>query len=172
MTHNEPNPLQPNEDIEESSPKSLIWLGAFFLLLVIFGVPAVLLPSAMQNVPVRSETKAITTYQQAIDLVQGNFTKHERQEGLDQSQRRLMPLPQNSMEWIQLINPNGRKAPGGGFAILLQADAKTGAIGLTGSNEEVKITLPAYRTLKEQTTTISLGRMTRNNTDEKNTDEQ
>ena len=145
--------LQESEDTPDRSPKTLVWAGAIVLLLIIFGVPAVLVPSTMQNVPKRSETKAITTYQQAIDVVQGNFNKHRQTKG----QRRLMPLPQDTVGWIQLINPNGRKAPGGGFAILPQANTETGAIGLAGSENKVIITLPAYRTLTAQSSTIILG---------------
>ena len=152
------NNLQKSEDTPASSPKTLVWAGAIVLLLIIFGVPAVLIPSTMQNVPKRSETKAITTYQQAIDIVQGNFKKHRlNNHGPTKGQRRLMPLPQNTMSWIQLINPNGRKAPGGGFAILPQANTETGAIGLAGSGERVSITLPAYRTLTAQSSTIIMG---------------
>jgi hypothetical protein len=137
---------------EKSSRKILLRLGAVALLGVIFGVPAVLIPITMRDVPIRSETKSITTYQQAIDTVRANFTKHE----MDQGNRRLMPLPKNSMAWIQLINPMGRKAPGGGYAILEQANENTGAIGLTGTNRAVTITLPAYRTLEEHNTTLTM----------------
>ena len=153
MTNDKQNKLQDSEETPDNSPRTLIWAGAFVLLLIIFGVPAVLVPSTMQNVPVRSETKAITTYQQAIDVVQGNFNKLETNRG----KRRLMPLPQDTVGWINLINPNGRKAPGGGFAILPQANIETGAVGLLGSGKKVIITLPAYRTLTEQSTTIVLG---------------
>jgi hypothetical protein len=75
---------------------------------------------------------------------------------MNQGSRRLMPLPDNSIAWIQLINPMGRKAPGGGFAILEQANKNTGAIGLTGTGSTVTITLPAYRTLEEHSTTLTL----------------
>jgi len=161
VTDDEPNTLQETEGTRKNSPKTLMWAGALALLIIIFGVPAVLVPSSMQNVPVRSETKAITTYQNAVDVVQGNFKKHERfqnqNQNQSQNQRRLMPLPQNTMEWIQLINPTGRKAPGGGFAILPHASSETGAIGLQGSGKIVTITLPAYRTLTEEISTLTLG---------------
>jgi hypothetical protein len=137
---------------EKGSHKILLRLGAIALLGVIFGVPAVLIPITMRDVPIRSETKTITTYQQAIDTVTANFAKHE----LNQANRRLMPLPKNSIAWIQLINPMGRKAPGGGFAILEQANENTGAIGLTGTNRAVTVTLPAYRTLEERSTTLTM----------------
>ena len=143
---------------EKTSHKILLRLGAIALLGVIFGVPAVLIPITMRDVPIRSETKTITTYQQAIDTVTANFAKHE----LNQANRRLMPLPGNSIAWIQLINPMGRKAPGGGYAILEQANENTGAIGLTGTNRAVTITLPAYRTLEERSTTLTM----KNPTDE------
>ena len=137
---------------EKGSRKILIRLGAIALLGVIFGVPAVLIPITMRDVPVRSETKSITTYQLAIDTVSANFSKHEKNQG----NRRLMPLPGNSIAWIQLINPMGRKAPGGGYAILEQANNNTGAIGLTGTSRAVTITLPAYRTLEERSTTLTM----------------
>jgi hypothetical protein len=137
---------------EKTSRKILLTLGAIALLGVIFGVPAVLIPITMRDVPIRSETKTITTYQQAIDTVRANFAKHENNQG----KRRLMPLPNNSIAWIQLINPMGRKAPGGGFALLEQANKNTGAIGLTGTASTVTITLPGYRTLEEHSTTLTL----------------
>ena len=89
---------------EKTSHKILLRLGAIALLGVIFGVPAVLIPITMRDVPIRSETKTITTYQPAIDTVQANFSKHE----MNQGKRRLMSLPDNSIAWIQLINPMGR----------------------------------------------------------------
>ncbi len=139
---------------EKPSHRLLIRLGAVVLLGVIFGVPAILIPVTMRDVPHRSETKAITTYQLAIDTVDGQFQNHSRNPG----KRRLIPLPEDSIAWIQLINPMGRKAPGGGYAILEEADANTGAIGLSGDDNSVTITLPAYRTLRQQQTILALGK--------------
>ncbi len=131
----------------------LLRIGGVVLLTIIFGVPAVMVPMAMKDVPKRSETKTLTTYQEAINIVQRKFGRHEHNQG----KRRLMPLPDSSVAWIQLINPMGRKAPGGGFAILEKPNRETGAIGLTGSQEAVTIRLPAYRSLKGQSTTIIMG---------------
>jgi hypothetical protein len=153
VTDDEHKTLQEGKTARDGTSKTLMWVGAFILLTIIFGVPAVLVPSSMQNVPIRSETKAITNYQHAVDIVQGNFKRHED----NQNQRRLMPLPQNTTQWIQLINPTGRKAPGGGFAFLPQANTETGAIGLQGSAKKVTITLPAYRSLTEESSTLIPG---------------
>lgn len=139
---------------QQKTQDLFIRIGGFVLLLIIFGVPAVIVPMTMRDVPQRSEVKSLTTYQEAINIVQRNINKFE----LSQGKRRLMPLPEDSVSWIQLINPMGRKAPGGGFAILQQASEKTGAIGLSGSREAVTITLPAYRTLHAQSATIVMTR--------------
>ncbi len=144
----------PDDVQEKPSHRLLIRLGAIALLGVIFGVPAILIPVTMRDVPHRSETKAVTTYQLAIDTVDGQFQNHSRNHG----KRRLMSLPENSIAWIQLINPMGRKAPGGGYAILEEADTHTGAIGLNGNDISVTITLPAYRTLNQQQTILTLGK--------------
>ena len=138
--------------MREGSKNILLKLGAVALLGLIFGVPAVLIPVTMNDVPERSETKLLTTYQRAIDVVKGNFEKH----ATNHSGRRLLPLPEDSMAWIYLINPMGRQGPSGGFAIRVQADKEGGAIGVAGNNQSVTITLPAYRTLQEERTTIKM----------------
>ncbi len=140
-----PSPTDPAEG-EQST--LLLRAGAIILLLVIFGVPAVLVPLSMKDVPRRSETKILTSFQMAVDMVRATM---ERQE--DHSRRHL-PLPDNSRKWIELVNPMGRKAPGGGLAFLPSPDSRTGAIGLSGSTTAVTITLPAYRELKAFSTTI------------------
>jgi hypothetical protein len=142
--------LQRGWPLRERRKEILLTLGGILLLGLIFGVPAVLIPVTMNDVPKRSETKALTVYQDAVDLVHGYFNKHENYQGSG----RLMPLPQDSMSWIQLMNPMGRKAPSGGYAILTKADPKTGAIGVAGDDNAVTVTLPAYRTLSQENTTI------------------
>lgn len=132
--------------------KFLIPAGAVVLLLVIFGVPAVLVPATMTNVPERARIKVLTLHQHAIDIITTNFAHHNHPETVP---GRLAPLPRNAMEWIKLINPAGRKAPGGGQAILLQADDESGAIGISGNAERVTVTLPAFAGLERQETTIT-----------------
>ena len=66
----------------------LLRIGGVVLLTIIFGVPAVMVPMAMKDVPKRSETKTLTTYQEAINIVQRKFDRHEHNQG----KRRLMPL--------------------------------------------------------------------------------
>lgn len=130
----------------------LIPAGAVVLLLFIFGVPAVLVPATMTNVPERARVKVLTLHQQAVDIITTNFAHHNSPEMVP---GRLTPLPRNSMEWIKLINPAGRKAPGGGQAILLLADDETGAIGITGDAERVTVTLPAFAGLERQETIVT-----------------
>jgi hypothetical protein len=129
----------------------LITAGAAVLLFVIFGVPAILVPAAMDNVPARSQARVLTWYQTAVDVAEQRFRDH-----LSHSERRHAPLPADSREWVELINPMGRKAPGGGFAVLPDPDRRTGAIGISGNNESVTIILPAYGDLERFEYTISL----------------
>lgn len=129
--------------MEEKTQSRLGWAaGALVLLAVIFGVPAVLVPMSMDDVPTRSQNRVIANFQAAVELVEVTYDKH-RQE----SDRRMMPIPGSGREWIESLNPMGRKAPGGGLAYLPQANPETGAIGIDGDAEAVTITMPAYRDL-------------------------
>jgi hypothetical protein len=122
----------------------LITAGGTTLLFVIFGFPAVLVPVSMENVPERSRVKVLTVWQDASDTVSQRFRD---QANPDQVDGRVAPLPRDTQHWIYLLNPSGRKAPGGGPAILPTADASTGTIGLVGDQHRVTLTLPAYRGL-------------------------
>lgn len=135
-----------------ASSKYLKPVGAVVLLLLIFGVPAVLVPVTMDNVPERSKIRVLTLHQQAVDIVNRNFEHHNNPSMVP---GRLAPLPRDAMEWIKLINPMGRQAPGGGQAYLFTADDRTGAIGITGDQHSVTITLPAYGGLQRQHTVIN-----------------
>ena len=128
----------------------LTTLGATALLILIFGVPAVLVPFVMDDVPGRSMTRVRSVHTEAVNIVERTFAKHRT----DDHPGRLSPLPRNSTEWIQLINPMGRKAPGGGLSIALIANDATGTIGLSGDANHVVITTPAYRELTKQVTVI------------------
>jgi len=129
------------------------WMIVLFL---IFAIPAIIVRIAMEDVPERSEIKVVTTFQSAVNLVEGTFKKHDefRKAGGGLLQGQLEPVPDNAMSWIVRLNPMGRLAPGGGPAVLKVADPKTGAIGLEGDDKSVTISIPAYRTLKAHSTTI------------------
>lgn len=132
----------------------LIPLGAVVLLAVIFGVPAVLVPVTMDNVAERSRIKILTSHGDAVDLVRETFRRH----GNPASQPgRLEPLPDNSTEWIEFINPMRRRAPGGGPAFLPEANDETGAIGVEGDTSSVTVTLPAYAGLTREETVVTSG---------------
>lgn len=118
--------------------------GGILLVAIIFGVPAVLVPVTMTDVPERSRIKVLTTWQDAVDTARMNFERHRHPERFG---GRTRPLPADTHAWIELMNPLGRKAPGGGPAVLPEANAKTGAIGVSGDQRSVTITLPAYRGL-------------------------
>ncbi len=130
----------------------LIAAGAVVLLFVIFGVPAILVPTAMDNVPERSRFKVVTLYGTAIKTIEANFSRHADP---DAAPGRLEPLPTDSKGWVQLLNPMGRKAPGGGQAILMEADDETGAIGVEGDATSVRVTLPAFAGLERTVTVIT-----------------
>ena len=125
-------------------------MGTLALLVLIFGVPAVLVPVTMSEVPERSKTKVFATYQDAIYVARQTFAKHRNPDGPG----RLMPIPEDTMGWIELINPMGRKAPGGGPAVWSEADPKTGTIGVSGDATIVVVKMPAYRDLEPETVTI------------------
>ena len=132
-------------------PQLLATLGAAALLFIIFGVPAVLVPFVMDDVPGRSMTRVRSVHQEAVNIVERTFAKHRT----DDHPGRLSPLPRNSTEWIQLINPLGRKAPGGGLSIGLDANDATGTIGLRGDASQVVITTPSYRELNKYVTILN-----------------
>jgi hypothetical protein len=132
--------------------KVLLSIGAIALLLVIFGVPAVLVPFVMNDIPSRAMTKVISQHAKTVTIVEDTFA---RQTNPKMQHGRLSPLPDSTRAWIALVNPMNRKAPGGGAAVLPESSATTGAIGLTGNTESVTITLPAYRELDEFKTVIS-----------------
>jgi len=125
--------------------------GAALALGVLFGIPAVLVRVSMEDVPQRSMVKVVTVYDEAVDFVATAYAQHRG----GNHDGRLMPLPDNSHDWIESINPLGRKAPGGGPAILPEANPETGAVGLTGDEHSVMVTLPAYRQLGEVRTVIT-----------------
>jgi hypothetical protein len=128
----------------------LLAAGALALLVLIFGTPAVLVPMVMNDVPDRSMTKVLTTHQEAVNIVERTYARHRDPD----HSGRLAPLPKDSRGWIELVNPMGRKAPGGGLAILPVADGKTGAVGLAGDQHRVVISVPEYRDLKSHHTTL------------------
>ena len=132
--------------------KVLLSVGAIVLLLVIFGVPAVLVPFVMTDIPNRAMTKVISQHTKTVTIVEDTFA---RQTNPKMQHGRLSPLPDSTHAWIALVNPMNRKAPGGGAAVLPESSPITGAIGLTGNTESVTITLPAYRELDEFKTVIS-----------------
>ncbi len=102
----------------------------------------------MDDVPARSMTKVLNVHQEAANIIGRTFAKHR---DLNHPGR-LALLPANTTEWIELINPLGRKVPGGGPAILPWANGETGAIGLAGDAYQVKLTIPAYRELGHRET--------------------
>jgi len=142
------------EDSDTKKSRWLIVTGTAGLLALIFGVPAVLVPFVMLDVPERSRMKVVTLHQQTISTVERDFEKYtDYLKG--RSFGRVAELPVDSHGWIELINPMGRKAPGGGPALLPEPDSHTGAVGLSGDQHEVRISLPAYRSLEPVTVTIT-----------------
>jgi hypothetical protein len=125
--------------------------GALLAFALLFGIPAILVRTSMQDVPERSRVKVMTVYEDAIDYVDSTYARHRT----SNHPGRLMAVPDNAHDWIEAINPMGRKAPGGGPALLLLPNGQTGAVGLSGDQTSVTITLPAYRHLKPVHTIIT-----------------
>ena len=133
------------------SMKYTSWLVSGLVLLGLFGIPALLVRMSMDDVPERAEIRTKVMYVEAVNTIEAVFRKHKNPA---QSSGRLQPVPENTREWIELLNPMGRKAAGGGLLYLPQADESTGAIGISGNHESVTITMPSYRGLTAETTVL------------------
>jgi len=135
------------------SSKIRRWVITSLVVLALFGIPAVLVRVTMEDVPQRSETRVQAVYVNAINTVEAIFVRHQQSQSFS---GRLQPIPTSTHDWVELLNPMGRKAPGGGFMILPEASDKTGAIGVAGDNTRVVVTMPAYRDLNRESTVIEL----------------
>lgn len=98
-------------------------------------------------------------FEQAIRAVRWEYaTSHAAQSnGIDRS------VPDSAAEWIEIINANEGRAPGGGLAFTSGTGSSVnGAIGVTvtgtwdGGDSTVTLTRPAFHELASKTESVSM----------------
>ena len=128
------------------------------IVVAIIGIlAAVALPAYQDYIATASMNRVMTQYLQAQKATESTFVKGQVQVTLNQA----VSVPADVAGWVNLYNPTGSTAPGGGAAFAAgTGDASTGQIGIqvTGifpTTAQVVLTLPAYRDLPSETATIT-----------------
>ncbi len=99
-------------------------------------------------------TKVTSHYQEASRLARSTFVKGNTQIALGLTST----VPTNTQGWIDIFNPSGVVAPGGGDAYLSGAANDTlGAVGVTGTVLTVTVIKPKYQDFTGQETTSVTG---------------
>ena len=115
---------------------------------------AVALPAYQDYIKTANMTKVTSHYQEASRLVRSTFVKGNTQVALGLTSS----VPTSSQGWIDIFNPSGVVAPGGGDAYLIGAANDTlGAVGTAGSVLGVTVIKPMYQDFTAQETTTVIG---------------
>jgi type IV pilus assembly protein PilA len=114
------------------------------IVVAIIGIlAAVALPAYQDYIKTANMTKVNAQYESAIRVTKNTFIKSVTQTALGLTST----LPSTALLWIDVYNPDGKSAPGGGLAFLGTADDTTGAVGVLAPAATpliVTITRPAY----------------------------
>ncbi len=128
------------------------------IVIAIIGIlAAVALPAYQDYINTASMNRVMTQYLQAKKATESTFVKGQVQINLNQT----VSVPSVAADWITLYNPTNAQAPGGGPAFADgTGDATTGQIGIQVSGtfpttSEVILTLPAFKDLTAQSSTIT-----------------
>ena len=125
------------------------------IVVAIIGIlAAVALPAYQDYIKTANMTKVTSHYQEASRLARSTFVKGNTQVALGLTST----VPTTSQGWIDIFNPSGVVAPGGGDAYLIGAANDTlGAVGTAGNVLGVTVIKPDYQDFTAQETTIVIG---------------
>ena len=122
------------------------------IVVAIIGIlAAVALPAYQDYIKTANMTKVTSHYQEAVRSARSTFVKGNTQIALGLSST----VPSDVDGWIDIFNPGGNLAPGGGPAYLNggSADDDLGAVGVAGNLIAVTLVRPAYQDFTAQETT-------------------
>ena len=119
------------------------------IVVAIIGIlAAVALPAYQDYIKTANMTRVNTQFELAVRATKSAMVKGATQRALGQTET----TPSAVADWINLYNPGGNNAPGGGDAYAAAANDTTGVIGVsltgTGATQVVTLKLPAYQDLK------------------------
>lgn len=121
------------------------------IVVAIIGIlAAVALPAYQDYIKTANMTKVNSHFEEAVRLARATYVKGNTQVALGLNST----VPTDTAGWIDIFNPGGNLAPGGGAAFQTGVDTAAGVVGVSGDETTVTITKPAYQDLTADTSVI------------------